>query len=152
MKRVVSTFVAVSLLFFVSGACYNTAQIAPEELYKLNGYRGQPVSLTSTDGDEVEFSPKTSMLIRATDGGQIRASYSGINVEGSTMVGRMRGTGAPVNIDLSQVSQVETKTLSVGKTVGLAVGLGGGLIVVGIVLGVVLTYVLAGSYYGAFAR
>jgi hypothetical protein len=115
----------------VTGACYNNHMLAPQELYKLNGFReGQTVILNSVDGDNVKFSRNTQLNVTAADGQAMTAKYASVQVNGSTMTGVVRGSGAPVNIDLSQVTSAQAKTLSLGKTIGLAVGLGVGIPVV----------------------
>ena len=146
MKKSLCTLLAVILLTTITGACYNTHQVPPQELYKLNGFRqGQTVMLTSVDGDNVKFSSKTQLNVQAADGQAMTAKYSAVQVNGSTMTGTVRGSGAPVNIDLAQVTGAETRQLSLGKTIGLAAGLGGGLIVVSVVVYVVIVLVFAAS-------
>lgn len=128
VKQLISSFVVVAMLSFATGACYNNHMLAPQELYKLNGFReGQTVILNSVDGDAVKFSSKTQLSVQAADGQAMTAKYSSVAVNGSTMTGVVRGSGAPVNIDLAQVTNAQAKTLSLGKTIGLAVGLGVGI-------------------------
>ncbi len=64
------------------------------------------------------------------------------------MTGVIRGSGAPVNIDLGQVVNAEAKNFSVGKTVGLGVGLGVGIPLVLSIIIVVALFAFAGSLVG----
>lgn len=131
MRKILSTSLAVIVLTTFTGACFNTHQLAPQELYKLNGFReGQVVVLDAVDGGGVKFSSKTELRIDSESGQTVSAKYSAVEVNGSTLTGTIRGSGAPINIDLAQAMGVQAKSLSVGKTVGLAVGLGVGIPVV----------------------
>ena len=148
MKKSLSMLLAVILLMTVTGACYNNHMIAPQELYKLNGYReGQTVMLTSVDGDNVKFNSKTQLSVQAADGQAMSAKYSSVQVNGSTMTGVVRGSGAPVNIDLAQVTSAQARSISMGKTIGLAVGLGVGIPAVITIVAVVVWFALWGAAF-----
>lgn len=144
---------AVVLLLTVTTGCYNTFQLAPQELYKLDGYNDRgTVHLTSLDGDDVEVGPKTKLSLYAASGQEQTAAYSSVRINGNTMAARLRSTGAPVEIDLAQVIDVEARNFSVGKTVGLSVGIGGALLVGVIVLAVVLSAQAYDPFYDGFRR
>ncbi len=143
LKKLFSTFMAVIVLTTVTGACYNNYQVAPQELYKLNGFReGQNVELSSIEGDSFKFSSKTELSVEAVDGQRMKARYSAVEVNGNTMTGTIRGSGARVNVDLAQVNAVSTSQLSGAKTGGLIGGLGGGLLVTALVLAIVIPLVM----------
>lgn len=148
LKQIVSSFVVVTLLAFVNGACYSNHLVPPQELYKLNGFReGQTVFMQSVDGDNVKFNSKTQLSVQAADGQSMSAKYSAVAINGSTMQGTIRGSGAPVNIDLAQVTNAQAKTLHLGRTIGLAVGLGVGIpVVVTVTLWVVFTFVVVRTF------
>lgn len=148
LKQIVSSFVVVTLLSVATGACYSNHLVPAQELYKLNGYReGQTVYMTSVDGDNVKFNSKTQLSVQAADGQSMTARYSAVTVNGSTMQGVIRGSGAPVNIDLAQVTSAQAKTLHLGRTIGLAVGLGVGIpTVLAVTLWVVFTFVVFRSF------
>jgi hypothetical protein len=144
MKQIVACLVVI----FVTGACFSTTQVAPMELYRLNGYQGREMSLTSIDGDQVSFDKKSELKIQATDGQQMNAKYTSISVDNSgLMTGVMRGSGAPVNIDINQVAAVSVVNYSHGRTAGLVVP----LVLVPIIAIIALAVVYGSSGGGEFS-
>jgi hypothetical protein len=138
-KRALSSVLVVTLFSTWLGGCYNTYQVAPQELYKLSGYRdGQTIALSSVEGDSVPFNKRSELKIDAADGQSMKARYAAIDIDGTTMTAVIRGSGAPVNIDLGQVVNAQARNFSVGKSVGLGVGLGVGipLVIAAIIIGV----------------
>lgn len=116
--------IAVVVVVFVSGACFSTTEVAPNELYRLNGFSGRQVNLVSLDGDTVKVDRKSSINIQAMDGQSFEAKFTNVNVDNTgLMTGMVRGSGAPVNIDITQVSAVSVKNYSPGRTAGLVVPL-----------------------------
>jgi hypothetical protein len=124
--------------------CFSTWDISPRELNRLNGYREpQVVPIADNNGKEVAFDPRTELRFYGPDGEmQDKAKFASIDVAGSTFTGIARGERRTVSVDLSQVSEVQARKFSIGKTIAVGVGVPAG---VALVLTIVVVAVAAST-------
>jgi hypothetical protein len=120
--------VAASLLAGAASGCYSTWDIAPRDLRALDGFReGQTRVIAGAGDDEIEFTSRTELSLRGTDGLETGGTFRSINVRGPIFYGIKREQGEYISADLSRMANVQVRNFSTGKTVGLSVGLGLGV-------------------------
>lgn len=126
----------LALVTLVSAAttttgCYSTWDLTPQGVVGLNMFRdGDAVTMRSADMQEVEFTSSTKLTFHRVDGATREHSFKSISVDGPNFSG-IDSDGSRVEIDLSQLKNVQARNISAGKTALLTTGIVAGSLLVG---------------------
>ncbi len=155
-----------SLGMLACSSCYSTWDIAPTELSRLQGYRAPAAAaIADKDGADVRVDEDTRLRFERKGYEPEDHRFASIDaVDQRALLGEeapptwVSGSGAyepdrsRVMVDLSEVSNVQARRFSVGKTVALSVGVSvvGTAAVAGIVLAVWAASDPLGSGFSGF--
>lgn len=136
----------LALVTLVSAAatttgCYSTWDLTPQGVVGLNLFRdGDAVTMRSANMEEVDFTSSTKLIFHRVDGATREHSFKSISVDGPNFSG-IDSEGSRVEIDLSQLKNVQARNISAGKTALLTTGIVAG----SILLGASVFYVIAAN-------
>lgn len=126
----------LALVTLVSAAttttgCYSTWDLTPQGVVGLNLFRdGDAVTMRSANMEEVDFTSSTKLIFHRVDGATREHSFKSISVDGPNFSG-IDSEGSRVEIDLSQLKNVQARNISGGKTALLTTGIVAGSILFG---------------------
>ena len=131
-KRLVGS---LTILLFLSAACYNTYYISQDQLQGLQTSEGEDrATVTSVEGEEVVVEQDTRLAVRSDGGRRYPISPFNFKLTSSQIVASDRDTLVALT-DLR--AEAEVQHLSTWKTVGL-ISLGVAA-AAGLIVGLVLT-------------
>lgn len=131
---------SLTIVLFLSAACYNTYYISRDQLETLQVAEDEPREVVrSTDGEDVAVDSETRLAVRSVGGRKYPITPYNFKVTSSQLVASDRDTLLPLD-ELREDAEVQH--LSTWKTVGL-IALG-----VAAAAGVVVGLVLSGGEKG----
>lgn len=137
MSRKSPLRLAMLLGIFGSGGCFNTYEVSPVELAKLDGLSpcsAGHLSVQTTAGQTIPVTTDSRLTLHTQVAEPVVSKFESIKVSGSTFTGlqfpvanamlpRRPPTQGSVVLDLNTVTRAQVRNYSPGKTAALTVGI-----------------------------